>query len=95
LTSEQGGRTSGPPATPEDHDYAATAFVPPWTADSGLASFVLRVANRHGWASAAEAAWLIPQDDERFRVQPGTVVVVTEGAKVVGYFHVEAVADPS
>jgi hypothetical protein len=46
LTPEQGGRASGPPATPEDHDYAATAFVPPSTATTGLASFVVRVHDR-------------------------------------------------
>jgi hypothetical protein len=38
---------------------------------------------------------LVPLDDERFRVLPGTVVVVTEGPKIVGYFHVEKVAEPS
>jgi hypothetical protein len=33
------------------------------------------------------------QDDPHFHVQPGTVVVVTEGARNVAYFHVETVAD--
>jgi hypothetical protein len=28
-----------------------------------------------------------------FHVQPGTVVVVTEGAKNVAYFHVESATD--
>jgi len=91
LTPEQGGRLSGPPATPVTEDYAATAFVPPSTARSGLASFVLRVADRIAWASAAEGAWLVQQDDVRFAVQPGSVVVVTEGIKAAAYFHVESV----
>jgi hypothetical protein len=29
MTREQGGRAAGPPPTPEDQDYAATAYVPP------------------------------------------------------------------
>ena len=43
LTPEQGGRSSGPPPTPAEQDYAATAFVPPRTVHTGLASFVMRV----------------------------------------------------
>jgi hypothetical protein len=93
LTPEQGGRSSGPPVTPGADDYAATAFVPPNTARSGLASFVLRVADRKAWVSAAEAAWLVDQGVPRFDVQPGSVVVVTEGPKVVAYFHVESVQE--
>lgn len=42
LTREQGGRKSGPPASPDNEDYAATAFVPPRNFENGLASFVLR-----------------------------------------------------
>jgi hypothetical protein len=91
LTAEQGGRKSGPPPTPETDDYAATAFVPPCTADTGLASFVLRVADRTSWTSEAAADWLVRQDDPRFDLQPGTVVVVTEGARPVAYFHVDTV----
>ena len=67
----------------------------PWDANTGLASFVLGVTDRHSWTSPAEAAWLVPQDDERFRVLPGAVIVVTEGTKIVGYFHVGEVATPS
>jgi hypothetical protein len=93
LTPEQGGRSSGPPATPSTDDYAATAFVPPSTDRSGLASFVLRVADRRAWVSAAEAGWLVDQDEARFDVQPGSVMVVTEGSKVVAYFHVESVQE--
>jgi hypothetical protein len=92
LTAAQGGRDSGPPPTAPGRDYAATAFVPPHSIDQGLASFILRVADRSGWVSAARAGWLVEQDDERFRVRPGTVVVVTEGARIVAYYHVDAVA---
>jgi hypothetical protein len=93
LTADQGGRSSGPPVTPVDRDYAATAFVPPHTVETGLASFVLRAKDPGSWTSAAEAGWLVIQDDPRFHVHPGTVVVVTEGARNVAYFHVETVTD--
>ena len=66
LTPEQGGRASGPPAPPPGEDYASTAFVPPHTVETGLASFDRPIA-------------------------PGTEVVVTEGPRVVGHFHVEQV----
>ncbi len=46
MTREQGGRDSGPPPAPAIQDYAATGFGPPATADSGLASVVLRVSDR-------------------------------------------------
>lgn len=91
LTPEQGGRTSGPPATSADKDYAATAFVPPNVVHSGLASFVLRAADRMTWTSDAEGWWLVPQEDARFEVRPGSIVVITEGPKVVAYFHVESI----
>jgi len=88
LTQEQGGRASGPPASSDD--YAVTAFVPPGSIESGLASFVVRCTDPGRWVSKAAARWLVPQQDPRLEVQPGTVVVVTEGARVVGYFHVDA-----
>lgn len=94
LTSEQGGRSSGVPATTDGHDYAATAFVPPQTAGTALASFLLRVADRGAWASTARAGWLTVRDDPRFGVQPGMVVVVTEGPRPVGYFHVGRIVEP-
>lgn len=89
LTEEQGGRKSGPPATPDDQDYAATGFVPPSTAEDGLASFVLRVDDRSSWRSFAYASWLVP--DAGAEVVPGSVVVVTEGLTTVGYFVVDSV----
>lgn len=93
LTPQQGGRSSGVPATPAGQDYAATAFVPPHTVGTGLASFVLRVDDRGAWTSTARAGWLIVPDDPRTRVQPGTVIVVTDGLRTVGYFHVDRIIE--
>src|SRR5580704_3408166 len=89
LTREQGGRDSGPPPTPIDQDYAATGFVPPATIDSGLASVVLRVGDRTAWRSKADARWLVVDNVPPHRVSEGDVIVVTEGRRVVAYFHVE------
>jgi hypothetical protein len=94
LTPEQGGRSSGPPQPSADIDYAHTAFVPPLTVDSGLASFALRNFEAGAWTSAAEGRWLIVENDGDQLVEPGTVVVCTEGPRVVAYFHVERVTDP-
>ncbi|WP_194818633.1 hypothetical protein [Nocardia sp. XZ_19_385] len=88
LTSDQGGRSSGPPPTPPDHDYAATAFVPPHSLAEGTASFALRVADRTAWCSPASAGWLIVENTGVYTVQVGSVVVITEGPRIVGYFHV-------
>ncbi|WP_157514300.1 hypothetical protein [Nocardia concava] len=89
LTPDQGGRSSGPPLTPPDHDYAATAFVPPHGAAEGQASFVLRVEDRSAWRSPAGAAWLIVENTGAYTIPVGSVVVITEGLKIVGYFHVD------
>jgi hypothetical protein len=91
LTPEQGGRESGPPLTPEDQDYAATAFVPPASVDEGLASFVLRVSDRSAWRSPASADWLVVPNEGQQWIDESSLVVVTEGARVVAYFHVQAV----
>ncbi|MGW4118107.1 hypothetical protein [Nocardia sp. NPDC004711] len=93
LTPEQGGRSSGPPTTPVDQDYASTAFVPPRTVSNGLASFVLRVDDRTAWNSPANAGWLIVENTGVYRIQVGSVVVVTEGSRAVGHFHVDEVLD--
>jgi hypothetical protein len=90
LTQEQGGRTTGPPATPPGQDYASTAFVPPHTVKTGLASFALRGFERGAWTSPAEGRWLFPESVAEDRpIAVGTTVVVTEGSRVVGHFHVE------
>jgi hypothetical protein len=90
LTPEQGGRAGGPPAPHLDWPhYAATAFVPPATADTGLASFVLRGFERAAWRSRAEGCWLVPSNPDVPRIAPGSVLVVTEGPKPVAYFTVD------
>jgi hypothetical protein len=94
LTPDQGGRASGPP-TPRGQDYAATAFVPPHTVQSGLASFVVRVEDRTAWRSRAFAGWLLVDNSGDQAVAPGTVIVVTEGPRPVAFFRVDYVrADP-
>ena len=93
LTQDQGGRDSGPPPPSPDWDYAHTAFVPPHTATTGLASFALRAFEAGSWASPAEGRWLIVPNKGDQLVTPGTVIVCTEGTRVVAYFHVERVVD--
>jgi hypothetical protein len=88
LTSDQGGRSSGPPTGEE---YRATGFVPPYTVESGLASFWLRDFEPGEWRSSATGWWLAVENESPQAVRPGSVVVVTEGPKAVGYFHVEEV----
>ena len=89
LTADQGGRSSGPPPTPLDRDFAATGFVPPATAQSGLASIVLRVSDRTAWRSAAEGRWLVVDNVAPHTVSVGDLIVITEGERTVAYFHVE------
>lgn len=92
LTSEQGGRTTGPPATPAEMDYAATAYVPPMTGRTGLASFVVRVDDRTAWHTAAAGRWLHTEPTKHpAAVEPGTVLVIIEGVRDVAYFHLERV----
>jgi hypothetical protein len=92
LTSQQGGRSSGPPPTASGDDYAATAYVPPASISDGLASIVLRVVDRNAWRSAATARWLVVENDGLQHVQAGSVLVITEGSRPVAYFHVAEVA---
>jgi hypothetical protein len=95
LTPEQGGRASGPPPTARGQDYAATAFVPPQTVQSGLASFAVRVEDRTAWRSRAFAGWLVVGNTGDQAVAPGTMVVVTEGPRPVAFLRVDFVrADP-
>ncbi len=91
LTPEQGGRTSGPPVPSEEWDYAHTAFVPPQTAETGPASFVLRGFTAGRWRSAAEGRWLVVANEGDQWVEGGSVVVLTEGARTVAYFHIHRV----
>lgn len=90
LTNEQGGRQSGPPPTPAGSVYAATAYVPPATCRTGLASFLIDADDRSVWRSPARAGWLVSAAVEA-KVVPGTVVMVTEGPRDIAYLHVESV----
>lgn len=92
LTPEQGGRASGPPETPADSDYASTAFVPPESIESGIASFILRVDNRSAWSSPAIGSWLAVENEWPHVVERGSIVVITEGRRLVAYFHVDEIA---
>jgi hypothetical protein len=79
LTAEQGGRDTGPPPPrPAWPFYAATAHVPPRTADDGLASFVLRNFDAGGQGDSP--------------VEAGSVIAVTQGSRLVAYFTVEHAA---
>jgi hypothetical protein len=89
LTPEQGGRNGGPPPDPEN--YAQVAHVPPQTVASGTASFVLRGFDPTAMRSAAEGGWLLVENRGVQRVEPGAVIVVTEGTRVVAYFTVREV----
>jgi peptidyl-tRNA hydrolase len=61
-----------------------------------LASFVVCDFDPSVLRSAANARWLTMPNAGRHEIRPGTVVVVTEGPRAVGYFHVEGVTvDPS
>lgn len=73
--------------------YAATAYVPPHTADTGLASFVLRNFDAGAWRSPAEARWLLTANHGDHLVEPGTVIVVTEETQAVAYFTVQHLPD--
>ena len=86
LTADQGGRRTGPPPTTV---FAATGFVPPAIVDSGLASFAIRGFSHDLLRSPAEGVWLLAENLGAQRVQPGSVVVITEGSRPVAYFHVQ------
>jgi hypothetical protein len=95
LTPEQGGRSSGPPPTSREHDYGSIAFVPPHTVESGLASFVVRVEDTSARRSRAFAGWLLVDNSGDQAVEPGMVIVITEGSRPVAFFRVDYVrADP-
>jgi hypothetical protein len=43
------------------------------------------------WSSPARGTWLVDDNPEKPVVQPGAVIVVQEGPRVVARFHVESV----
>jgi hypothetical protein len=95
LTPEQGGRSIGPPPVSDAYDYAHTAFVPPSNVDNGLASFALRGFTAGAWTSPAEARWCVVDNEGPQEAVPGSVIAVTEGRRIVAYFTVERVEEPS
>ena len=93
LTPEQGGRGTGPPVPLLSWPYyAATAFVPPHTAETNLASFVLRGFDARAWRSRVEGRWLAAGTQRDQDVESGSVIAVTEGAQIVAYFTVQHIA---
>jgi SOS-response transcriptional repressor LexA len=89
LTPEQGGRPAGPPSDPSS--YAQVAHVPPFTVETGTASFLLRRFDPSRLRSPAEGKWLVVENAGAQRVQPGTIVVLTEGQNTVAIFRVALV----
>jgi hypothetical protein len=77
LNSAQGGRSSGPPT---GEQYRATGFVPPYTLETGLASFWIEDFVPGEWRSSATGWWLVVENIGSQHLQPGSIVVVTEGA---------------
>jgi len=65
---------------------------PPHTADTGLASYILRNFDGGAWRSHAEGRWLAAATRGEQLVRPGSVIAVTEGARVVAYFTVHHAA---
>ena len=89
LTPEQGGRRIGPPIDPDN--YAQVAHVPPHGVQHGSASFVLAGFDPKSLRSSALGRWLIVENEGPQLVEPGSVVVVTEGPQVVAFFRVDEV----
>jgi hypothetical protein len=68
-----------------------TAYVPPRGAEDGLASFRLRGFAPGEWQSSATGWLLAVENAGPQEVRPGSVIVVTEGARTVAYFDVDDV----
>jgi hypothetical protein len=94
LTPEQGARRDGPPEPRQvwPH-YSANGYVPPDGVATGLASLVVRGLDRGAWRSPAEACWLVGDNSNQPWVEVGTVIVVAEGPRPVGFSTVEALAE--
>jgi hypothetical protein len=73
-----------PPVPVPAQDYAANGLVPPLSADTGLASLVVRPATPGAWRSAADAAWLVGDYRYPHDVAAGDVIVVADGLTIVG-----------
>lgn len=64
---------------------------PPETPQNGLASFGLCDFDSTKLVLVAAGRWLAVENDWPHYVEPRAVVVITEGPRTVGYFHVDAV----
>lgn len=95
LTPEQGGRSTGVPEPSSKYSYAQVAHVPPHSAETGTASFVLRGWDPLRWRSLAEGKWLVVENAGDQLVTPEAVVVVAEGPRVTAILLVEQVDDAS
>ncbi len=91
LTPEQGGRRTGVPEPSTEFSLRRVAHVPPQSLQTGSASFTLRGSAPHQWRSSAEGKWLIVENVGDQLVTPGSVVIVTEGARIAALFLVEHV----
>jgi hypothetical protein len=58
----------------------------------GLASFILRNFEAGAWRSSAEGRWLVTEAQGPQAVKPGSVIIVTEGPRIVACFTVQQVA---
>jgi hypothetical protein len=67
--------------------------VPPHTLESTQATFMLRGFDPDLRTAPAQARWLVPGLGDFQAIEPGAVVVVTEGARTVAHFHVDMVDD--
>lgn len=67
--------------------------MPPHGLDQS-ASFGFRVFDGGALTSAAEGRWLIVPNEGDQLVAPGSVLVCTEGRRVVAYFHVDLLVEP-
>lgn len=88
FTPEQGGRHGGPPLTPWETYYRATASVAPSRLEDGLASVIVDVSNRNLWQSNAKLRWLA---EPHPAVGEGSCIFMTEGPKTVAILTVEHV----
>jgi hypothetical protein len=91
LTPEEGGRRGGVPPVVDGLSYAHAAHVPPRSVGDGSASFVLRGWDPAQWRSPAEGRWLLVENEGDHLVEPGTVVIITEGPRPVASFRVDEV----
>ena len=77
-TADQSGRQTGPPIPrPAWPYYVATAYIPPHTAETGLASTVVRNFDSGAWRSATEGRWLLVEGRGDQLVEAGSVIAVT------------------